>query len=156
MVRNNEETSLVRIDNSIFGKMKRFWNNLFFRRNKNYDSYEVEENKYNEKETNSYAEQEVKKPRLFNFDAPENDMSVIPNGDDGEIASTENSDQYIDLFNTNNQAGVEKYFDEDEQYNNYEENKDTHGEEENEYDVKDEIQEKLMNYYASIKNSIKQ
>ena len=83
-------------------------------------------------------------------------MSVIPNGDDGEIASTENSDQYIDLFNTNNQAGVEKYFDEDEQYNNYEENKDTHGEEENEYDVKDEIQEKLMNYYASIKNSIKQ
>jgi hypothetical protein len=165
MEKVNEEKSLVKVDNSIFARMRRFFHGLFSRR-KNAEYIEEVENS---EDTNkvSVEKEDVKRevytePKLFNFDNPqyEYDSTLgkkpILNEDNRNDDQIEGTSQ-LSFENTS----ISRYFTNDdektnEEYNveNSEDESSLKSEDEGYDEEKEELEKKLMNFYASIKGAI--
>lgn len=102
-----EEKGLVKIDNSIFARVRRFLTNIF--KKKNYCAVDLTENKNEVNSLNSSIEQNA-----------------------------------IEEINDTNEKTQEN------------KNEERNAQTELEYEGKEELEQKLMNYYASIKTSLKQ
>ena len=162
MEKVNEEKSLVRVDNSIFARMRRFFHGLFSRR-KNAEYIEEIQNTEETKRV-SVEKEDVKKevysePKLFNFDNPQyeydstvgkrpilNENSELNEGTSQLSFENTSISRYFtnDNENTNGQYNVENT--EDDSASKYED--ETYDEE------KEELEKKLMNFYASIKGAM--
>lgn len=180
----NEEKSLVKVDNGIFARMRRFFRNIFSRRKESYYSEEIS-NENVEKES-QYKVDEYAQPKLFNYDDPknyigkENDISTesISNASEFDNSSETIQNQEINYNNTtlnnnishasdtnqeavqeaeNNETkyiGISKYFEDvDENYIGKSKRQVSEKREDG-YEGKEELEQKLMNYYASIKKVI--
>ena len=173
----NEEKSLVKVDNGIFSKIRRFFHNIFSKNNVvEYVNESREDNKASDVQS---KDNEHTQPKLFNYDNPQNYYEVDNTVSDKNVDSNE-IDKYNEvqpkLQNEENSAddsfedhtdnnaenensqlmqqeyiGISKYFDDvDENYIG----KSKRPKREDGYEGKEELEQKLMNYYASIKNSI--
>lgn len=151
----SEEKSLVKVDNSIFGKMRRFFQGLFSkRRNAQYiDNNDVEKENKLQVEKEEVNREVYTEPKLFNYDNPQYSYDSTL-GKKPILNQTANSvNDTIGQINMED-TGIEKYFvgnDSDEDnYENTEEQDDSEKYDDG-YGGKDELEQKLMNYYASIK-----
>ena len=121
MEKHTNEKSLAIVDNNIFAKMRRFFINIFAKREPIYEEYEQEELIEEKEETPR------KTGRLFNYDAEVgDDMPENVNEKDKVDENVENAINYVSEETTKSKASEEK----------------------------EELERKLMNYYASIKNRI--
>ena len=126
MEKVTNEKSLAVMDYNIFAKMRRFFINFFNKKQNVYKESEIAE------QDTEIKEEPVKKTRkLFDYDAevddnmPENIQDDIQEKDKVE-ENVENAINYVSEEATESQASEEK----------------------------EELERKLMNYYASIKNGI--
>ena len=126
MEKVTNEKSLAVMDYNIFAKMRRFFINFFNKKQNVYKESEIAE------QDTEIKEEPVKKTRkLFDYDAevddnmPENIPDDIQEKDKVE-ENVENAINYVSEEATKSQASEEK----------------------------EELERKLMNYYASIKNGI--
>ena len=126
MEKVTNEKSLAVMDYNIFAKMRRFFINFFNKKQNVYKESEIAE------QDTEIKEEPVKKTRkLFDYDAevddnmPENIPDDIQEKDKVE-ENVENAINYVSEEATESQASEEK----------------------------EELERKLMNYYASIKNGI--
>ena len=158
----NEEKSLVKVDNSIFARMRRFFHGLFSRR-KNAEYIDEIDNSEGTNKV-SVEKEETKRevysePKLFNFDNPQyeydstvgkrpilNENSELNEGTSQLSFENTSISRYFtnDNENTNGQYNAEN--NEDEAPSKYED--ETYDEE------KEELEKKLMNFYASIKGAM--
>ncbi len=179
----NEERSLVKVDNGIFARMRRFFHNIFSRKNKQQDveNYNVE--KVNDNKVKDNFEEEPAQPKLFNFDDPQNYYgSDEANTQDNAEQNTELSSNDInenkeentqsvlsqDEVNTETElnpafqpekreyVGISKYFEDVDDNYIGKSKKQAKPEREDGYEEKEELEQKLMNYYASIKKVMQQ
>ncbi len=180
----NEERSLVKVDNSIFARMRRFFHNIFSRKNnqqvvENYNVEKVNDNKVRD----DFEEEEPAQPKLFNFDNPQNyygsDESVNqdeeqPNLELGNNEINENEEENKESFSSQNEVnteqeinpafqpekreyvGISKYFEDVDDNYIGKSKKQAKPEREDGYEEKEELEQKLMNYYASIKKVMQQ
>lgn len=170
----NEEKSLVKVDNSIFARMRRFFHRLFSKR-KNADDIEIYD--YESQKKVSVEKEEVKRniytdPKLFNYDNPQYQYDSTL-GKKPILNNNENNEDSNLAQLTLDDSGISKYFDDDDlttksqefpENNNENENKDDYEKEyytqstakyeDDGYECKEELEKKLMNYYASIKKVI--
>jgi len=134
MEKNTNEKSLVIVSDNIFAKMRRFFINIFAKREPIYEE-EYEQEEIIEEINN----EQPKKRKLFNYDEevgddmPERisedcnkDENAENNGDVLNLQESENSDDFA-----SEPVGKSRVTEE-----------------------KEELERKLMNYYASIKNGI--
>lgn len=153
----NEEKSLVKVDNSIFAKMRRFFHGLFSKK-KNVENIEVvnSENVNEVKVEKQKVSKEVyTEPKLFNYDNPQYDYDstlgkkpILNLKDEENVAAGQ-----INFEDT----GISKYFTNDNSEVTQESTESINNSAEYEddgYGAKDELEQKLMNYYASIKKVI--
>ena len=162
MEKVNEEKSLVKVDNSIFARMRRFFHGLFSRK-KNAEYIEEIENT---EETNkvSVEKEDVKRevysePKLFNFDNPqyEYDSTIGKKPILNENTEPNEGTSQLSFENTS----ISRYFTNDdentnEKYNaeNNEDEAPSKYEDETYDEEKEELEKKLMNFYASIKGAM--
>lgn len=156
----NEEKSLVKVDNSIFAKMRRFFHGLFSKR-KSADNIEIEN--YNNQKEVSVEKAETKRevytePKLFNYDNPQYQYDSTL-GKKPILNNKNNNEENILAQFTSTDSGVSKYFcDDTTKYSQETEENETDEEykanEEDGYEGKEELEKKLMNYYSSIKKVI--
>ena len=165
----NEERSLVKVDNSIFAKMRRFFHNIFSRKN---NAAVVEENIVESNlQDKSETEEEHAQPKLFNFDNPQNyygmdkdeKQSIEENPEDIHVDSmTQNSDKMEDVdeevttSEKQEYIGISKYFEDVDDNYIGKSKKQVKPERKDGYEEKEELEQKLMNYYASIKKVMQQ
>ena len=134
MEKNTNEKSLVIVNNNIFAKMRRFFINIFAKREPVYEE-EFEQEEIIEEINN----EQPKKRKLFNYDEevgddmPESisedsntDENAEDNGSVQNLQESENSDDFSSEPVVKSRVAEEK----------------------------EELERKLMNYYASIKNGI--
>ena len=158
----NEEKSLVKVDNSIFARMRRFFHGLFSRR-KNAEYIDEIDNSEGTNKV-SVEKEETKRevysePKLFNFDNPQyeydstvgkrpilNENSELNEGTSQLSFENTSISRYFtnDNENTNGQYNAEN--NEDEAPSKYED--ETYDEE------KEELEKKIKNFYASIKGAM--
>ena len=162
MEKVNEEKSLVRVDNSIFARMRRFFHGLFSRR-KNAEYIEEIQNTEETKRV-SVEKEDVKRevysePKLFNFDNPqyEYDSTVGKRPILNENSEQNEGTSQLSFENTS----ISRYFTNDNentngQYNveNTEDDSASKYEDETYDEEKEELEKKLMNFYASIKGAM--
>ena len=173
----NEERSLVKVDNGIFSRIRRFFHNIFSRKN----NQQVVENDYvekvNENKIKDNYEEEDTQPKLFNYDNPQNyygtDETVNHDNieENSELSNNETSENIDENVNKeesveNNQptfsqekyeyVGISKYFDDVDDNYIGKSKKQPKPEREDGYEEKEELEQKLMNYYASIKKVMQQ
>ncbi len=136
MGKYTNEKSLVVFQENFFTKIKNFFKKTIFNRNEVMQDYEDEENFEKNVETNE--QEPVKKKRtLFNYDAEDNDNwsgdGNMENVEENNIneANNENERETEDNLAVTEKEEVSEAFKE-----------------------KQELEQKLMNYYASIKGSI--
>ena len=162
MEKVNEEKSLVRVDNSIFARLRRFFHGLFSRR-KNAEYIEEIQNTEETKRV-SVEKEDVKRevysePKLFNFDNPqyEYDSTVGKRPILNENSEQNEGTSQLSFENTS----ISRYFTNDNentngQYNveNTEDDSASKYEDETYDEEKEELEKKLMNFYASIKGAM--
>lgn len=184
----NEEKSLVKVDNGIFSRIRRFFRNIFSRKD---TSYYVEDNSNeNTQKEPQYKVDEYTQPKLFNYDDPKNfygkentesntvatEDSTVSNSFNNSETSNNNEDNFANVSTTEsyNQEtptetqenvsapeqnetqyiGISKYFEDvDENYIGKSKRQASEKRDDG-YEGKEELEQKLMNYYASIKKAI--
>ena len=164
MEKNTNEKSLVKVDNGIFSRFKRFWSNLFIKnKSKKISNKSVEE--IGEIVEELPKENLNKTRKLFDYDAEDTSKENIENPgesfmednsekieenkieavtDDNKEESDINNDQTIyktvEVDNSGEDTNVTYLFEKKQKSSAYEE--------------KEELERKLMNYYESIKTGI--
>ena len=164
MENNTNEKSLVKVDNGVFARFKRFWSNLFFKnKSKKISNKSVE--KIEENVAELHNENPSKMRKLFDYDAEdttkenvedtsdsfmkdnsekieENKIEAVT--DDNKEESDRNNDQTVyktvEVDNSGEDTNVTYLFEKKQKSSAYEE--------------KEELERKLMNYYESIKTGI--
>lgn len=162
----NEEKSLVKVDNGIFSKIRRFFRNIFSKRNVIENTEELINETYEQDKPNQVNE--YSQPKLFNYDNPQNyyernvdtktenmESNVEINAETEQTNVIERNEENIaDKQETQQYIGISKYFEDvDENYIGNSRKKAQKSDDDG-YGDKDELEQKLMNYYASIKKSI--
>ena len=146
MGKYTNEKSLVVVQDNFLNRIKNFFTKAFWSRKYRYDEIEEveEENDYNYINTYNTQEYVQKERRLYNFDADNNDdwpgdgnVEVIEDVN-GDII--ENPSQYEDRSEQNQELTLEEQYDREIYTDTYIE--------------KVELEQKLMNYYESIKKGL--
>lgn len=151
MEKVNEEMSLVKIDNSFLGKMRRFWNKIFSKKLFKYgENSNVEESTQTNENVEEIGE-EKKKNKLFNYDDPQNYFQFDATNEMTKEGNSMDNNDY-------NQDDVGKYFDGGEDSKNISEDSNANYMDEDfkgsNYEEKEELEQKLINYYESIKGQL--
>ena len=153
MEKVTNEKSLVKVDNSIFSRIRKFCANFFykFRNNKNkdldYDEYE----EIDIMVENNEEQPVVKTNKLFNYDAEDNmesnaenvDGDKEMNNESGINSKSTNSEvtyETVELDNQDDDSNVIYLFEKKREKSVLEE--------------REELERKLKNYYESIKSGI--
>ncbi len=153
MEKVTNEKSLVKVDNSIFSRIRKFCANFFykFRNNKNkdldYDEYE----EIDIMVENNEEQPVVKTNKLFNYDAEDNmesnaesvDGDKEMNSESGINSKSTNSEvtyETVELDNQDDDSNVIYLFEKKREKSVLEE--------------REELERKLKNYYESIKSGI--
>ena len=123
MEKNTNEKSLAVMDYNIFAKLRRFFINIFNKKQNYYEEEFIEQEEKVEEETTK------KTRKLFNYDAEVDD--IMPENIPEKDIINEDV-EYVDNIADNSEKEVKSKVSEE----------------------KEELERKLMNYYASIKNSI--
>ena len=137
------EKGLVVFQENFLTKIKNFFAKAFWRKKADYEEIEYEDDGLNQDYSEKFAEQPEsvqKERRLYNFDADNNDDWP---GDDKMNNVDDENDKNVNGLNEND----------DNQEENLEEKYDREIYSEA-YIEKQELEQKLMNYYESIKKGI--
>lgn len=128
------EKSLVVVQDNFLTKIKNFFAKAFWNKKVNYEEIDNEENDLNQDYSETFDQQEnvQKERRLYNFDADNNDD--WPGDDNMNNVDDENEND------ENQEENLEEKYDR-EIYSEA-------------YIEKQELEQKLMNYYESIKKGI--
>lgn len=135
-----KEKSLMVVQDSFLNKVKNFFAKLFWSRKSENDMLETEENETNENNLEQMEQKETveKERKLYNFDADDNDEWPGDGNMSEDVEKNENqgnSDEKENVQNNENNNEIEY---EKEEYSEA-------------YREKQELEQKLMNYYESIK-----
>ena len=148
------EKSLVKVDNGFFSKVKRFWFNVFSKKrnkkkkNEEYKEIEMVIEEMHKEETIS------KGNRLFNYDAEDNTSNNVNSEDIDENKNINSENNYSENISVNNEVmydTVEVKNDEDDMEITFLFEKKPP---KSALEEREELERKLMNYYASIKDKI--
>lgn len=173
----NEEKSLTKVDNSIFAKMRRFFHGLFSKRKNAEYIDEIDDNEVKSEVSVEKAELRrdvYTEPKLFNYDNPQYKYDSTLGKKAILNEETENKQENVFGQLAMGDTGISRYFNNDEMnheaieekkedINNSEIEYNSNNEEKNAYEnddyegrdaEKEELERKLMNYYASIKKVI--
>ena len=123
MEKKKKKKSLAVMDYNIFAKLRRFFINIFNKKQNYYEEEFIEQEEKVEEETTK------KTRKLFNYDAEVDD--IMPENIPEKDIINEDV-EYVDNIADNSEKEVKSKVSEE----------------------KEELERKLMNYYASIKNSI--
>lgn len=133
------EKSLVVVQDNFLTKIKNFFAKAFWNKKVNYEEIDNEENDLNQDYSETFDQQEnvQKERRLYNFDADNNDDWP---GDDNMNNVDDENDKNVNENAENQEENLEEKYDR-EIYSEA-------------YIEKQELEQKLMNYYESIKKGI--
>lgn len=134
MEKNTNEKSLAIVNNNIFAKMRRFFINIFAKREPIYEE-EYEQEEIIEEINN----EQPKKRKLFNYDEEVGDD--MPESISEDCNKDENAENNGDVLNLQESENSDDFASEPVVKSRVTEEK-------------EELERKLMNYYASIKNGI--
>ena len=139
------EKSLVVVQDNFLNKIKNFFAKAFWNRKSKYEMIEDDLENANQDYAEQFEQQEPvqKERRLYNFDADNND-----NWPGDGIMNLENEDNKENDNMNNNEAQNDEN---NEQNNEVEYEKEEYSQA---YIEKQELEQKLMNYYESIKKGI--
>lgn len=139
------EKSLVVVQDNFLNKIKNFFAKAFWNRKSKYEMIEDDLENANQDYAEQFEQQEPvqKERRLYNFDADNND-----NWPGDGIMNLENEDKKENGNMNNNEAQNDES---NEQNNEVEYEKEEYSQA---YIEKQELEQKLMNYYESIKKGI--
>ena len=139
------EKSLVVVQDNFLNKIKNFFAKAFWNRKSKYEMIEDDLENANQDYAEQFEQQEPvqKERRLYNFDADNND-----NWPGDGIMNLENEDKKENDNMNNNEAQNDEN---NEQNNEVEYEKEEYSKA---YIEKQELEQKLMNYYESIKKGI--
>ena len=139
------EKSLVVVQDNFLNKIKNFFAKAFWNRKSKYEMIEEDLENANQDYAEQFEQQEPvqKERRLYNFDADNND-----NWPGDGIMNLENEDKKENDNMNNNEAQNDEN---NEQNNEVEYEKEEYSQA---YIEKQELEQKLMNYYESIKKGI--
>lgn len=133
------EKSLVVVHDNFLTKIKNFFAKAFWNKKTDYEEIENEENSLNQDYSETFDQQEniQKERRLYNFDADNNDDWP---GDDNMNNVDDENEKNVNENDDNQEENLEEKYDR-EIYSEA-------------YIEKQELEQKLMNYYESIKKGI--
>lgn len=143
------EKSLVVVQNNFLNKIKNFFAKAFWNRKSKYEMIEDEAENINQDYVDQFEQQEPvqKERRLYNFDADNNDNWP---GDGNMNLEEKNENDNVNMNSADTQNNNEN--------NEYNEQNDEIQYEKEEYSQayieKQELEQKLLNYYESIKKGI--
>ena len=139
------EKSLVVVQDNFLNKIKNFFAKAFWNRKSKYEMIEEDLENANQDYAEQFEQQEPvqKERRLYNFDADNND-----NWPGDGIMNLENEDKKENDNMNNNEA---QNYENNEQNNEVEYEKEEYSQA---YIEKQELEQKLMNYYESIKKGV--
>ncbi len=143
------EKSLVVVQNNFLNKIKSFFAKAFWNRKSKYEMIEDEAENINQDYVDQFEQQEPvqKERRLYNFDADNNDNWP---GDGNMNLEEKNENDNVNMNSADTQNNNEN--------NEYNEQNDEIQYEKEEYSQayieKQELEQKLLNYYESIKKGI--